>query len=359
MYQINVCDYLQIEVYPDEDETQPFTALIRENSNSDKYNPYIFVSGLEDICILQNELYISGDIAAKAAGEQSSTLQRVTESLGLEIQIVFSSFLDQLGFENLEGLPVILVYMGYGPGRKRNAIAVRLNDIARLHRGLEDAYRYIRKSQALVPYNEGTLAMQQGNYVQAVVSLKKAILLDPYSSASVFNLAMCYDLMGQFEDALLWYQRAMGLDSQDPDPVYNVAEIYFRNGRVPEAKKLCREAINLFEKLYQETQYMPLSPEEPLTVRELLADISYKAAVAFHLLALIEAKDGKLQEAFGSIQQAVRIYPRNAQWFVLMAQICHALGYYVEAQEARSRAIEIAPTLQSTFTYTNRNLNLN
>jgi hypothetical protein len=39
---------------------------------------------------------------------------------------------------------------------------------------------------------------------------------------------MCYDLLGQLDDALLWYQRAAELDLCDADPVFSVAEIYLR-----------------------------------------------------------------------------------------------------------------------------------
>lgn len=188
---------------------------------------------------------------------------------------------------------------------------------------------------------------------------KKAILLAPEDNLAVYNLAMCYDFLKEFNDALLWYQRAADLAPRDPDPIYNIAEIYFNDDRIPEAKKLCRKALVLCEQLYNDTQSMPFSLEDPSTTDRQLADISYRASLVFYLLAMIEAKDGKLVEALESIHEATRIDSRNAWWFMLMAQIYHALGYSKEAEEARSRAIELDSSFENITSYKNEDLNLN
>lgn len=345
MYQVKISNYLSIEVTPNTDETE-FITIVQDHSDSQKYNPWIFFLEPEHICIFQNELSETANIIEELTGKHQGVIKRTTESLGLEIEMVFDSFYEHIGIRIEENLPIIIAYCGYGPEKKRNAIVIRLYDVKKLYEGLDGAYRSIRTVQAIRPYNEGTQAMQQQNYTQAITYLKSSILLDPHDSLSVFNLAMCYDHLGQLDDALLWYQRAMDLDTQDPDPIYNMADIYFKKGRIPEAKKLCWKALDLFEQMFENAQFMLLPPHEPLTRKQLLADISYREATALHLLSLIEVKDGRLQEALELICKATKIYPYNTQWFLLMSQIYYALGYPVQAREAHHRAMELVGMVQ-------------
>ncbi len=197
---------------------------------------------------------------------------------------------------------------------------------------------------AVLLFNLGTALMRRGDYQQAAAYLKKAALQDPQYSLAVFNLAMCYDMMGQLDDALLWYQRAAELDPSDPDPIYNMAEICFRNKAFVRAERLCQEALDLFDAQFRNTQFAPFLPVgEPLSREQLLADIAHKKAVTHSLMAFIQANQGKLQPALGSIRRAIDIYPHKANWFLLMAEIHYKLGNHTEAQAALARARALDP----------------
>jgi tetratricopeptide (TPR) repeat protein len=199
---------------------------------------------------------------------------------------------------------------------------------------------------AVVLFNVGSTFMRMGNYQQAAAYLKRAVLEDPNYSLAAFNLAMCYDISGQLDDALLWYQRAAELDPSDPDPVYNIAEIHFRKGALVSAEGLCLRSLHMFDDLFRGTQVMPYMPiGESLPREEVLAEIAYKKASAYYLLALIQANQGRLAPALQAIRAATEIHPHKAKWFLLMGQICHRLGYYQEAQAALTRARRIDPSI--------------
>jgi Tfp pilus assembly protein PilF len=171
---------------------------------------------------------------------------------------------------------------------------------------------------AVLLFNFGTGLMQTQDYQQAAAYLKKAALQDPKYSLAAFNLAMCYDRMEQLDDALLWYQRAAELDPSDPDPIYNMAEVCVRKKDFVQGERLCREALNLFDAQFRNTQFAPFLPDgEPLSREQLLADIAHKNAAAHSSMAFIQVNQGKLQPALGSISRAIEIYPHRANWFLL------------------------------------------
>jgi len=346
MYQVEIADHLALEVVPYVDENRPPVIWIRDNVKCEKCHPSIFLDPSQ-IQPLLNELADVASTSTKAAtNELRQVKRRVAKSL--EIEIIAEKPPDHLGIEiTAEELPIVIVYSGgYGPGKKPSMITLRPSDIAPLRDALGEVSDYIKAHDAVLLYNEGTLAMQRGNYKQAITRLKEAILLNPQHNLAVFNLAMCYDLLGQLDDALLWYQRAVDLDPNDPDPVYNVAEIHFRKKELPQAEKLCRQALGLFRKRFESVQFMPFPlGRQDVSKEQFLADMVYKKATAHYLLTLIEANEGKLQMALESIQSAVKIYSRNAKWWLLMSQLHHDLGNHAEAQEALIRAMELDPDI--------------
>lgn len=203
---------------------------------------------------------------------------------------------------------------------------------------------------AVALFNLGTALMHLEDYQQAIFYLKKAALQDPKYSLAIVNLAVCYDLTGQPDDALLWCHRAAELDPSDPDPIYNMADICFRNKDLVQAEKLCQEAIDLFDAQFKNTQDTPFLPEgEPLSRGQLLADIAYRKAGAHALMAFIHANWGKLYPALDSIRQAIEIYPHEAKWFLFMAKVYDRLGNHVEAQVALARARELDSSISKNY----------
>jgi Flp pilus assembly protein TadD len=157
---------------------------------------------------------------------------------------------------------------------------------------------------------------------------------------------MCYDVSGQLDDALLWYQRTAELDPGDPDPLYNIAEILFRRREFAQAERMCHRALALFDARFSQTQYSPfLPPGEPLSKEELLANMALRKAFACYLMSLIQVNQGKLRAALESVRDAIQLYPKNAKWHLLMGQIYHQLGHHREGQAALARARQLDPNI--------------
>jgi tetratricopeptide (TPR) repeat protein len=60
---------------------------------------------------------------------------------------------------------------------------------------------------ALSHYNRGRAHYQAGRYRDAVIELEKALALDPQSPNLVYNVARVYELLGDIERAISFYER--------------------------------------------------------------------------------------------------------------------------------------------------------
>src|SRR5262245_38941542 len=61
--------------------------------------------------------------------------------------------------------------------------------------------------EALAHYNRGRAHYQAGRYREAVVELEKALSLDPQSPNLVYNVARVYELLGDMERSIAFYER--------------------------------------------------------------------------------------------------------------------------------------------------------
>jgi Flp pilus assembly protein TadD len=341
MYIARVADHLSVEVIPNEDG-KPSIIWIQDSAEHKGHRPTLMLDPSDVQPVLNKLANIAGVTRREVCRELPEKAPRMGHSLGVEI--VHSPPPTHMGINVApDKLPLVLIHYGSsGSESPPNVVTLRVDDIEPFCDALEKAYQDFRGWESISLYNEGTLRMQRGQYQEAISILKEAILVNPQHNLAVFNLAMCYDLLGQIDDAWLWYQRAMDLDPSDPDPVYNLAEISLRKNQLAQAEAYCRQALSLFQKRFESTQYMPFEiPGEPLSRDELLADIAHRTAVAHYLMACIQANEKKIPAALQSVQQAVSIYPGNAKWWLLMSQLHTSLGNQADAQEALIRAMEL------------------
>lgn len=84
----------------------------------------------------------------------------------------------------------------------------------------------------------------QNNYRSAIESYRKALTMRQDSSAAS-NLGMCYTKIGDFSNAVEYYQLASRLDSKNPFPLNNLAQLYLRNGDYEEVIPYAMQAIQL------------------------------------------------------------------------------------------------------------------
>jgi tetratricopeptide (TPR) repeat protein len=96
------------------------------------------------------------------------------------------------------------------------------------------------------PYALGRIYYQQHRYADAIPQFQAALALDPKSYKTYDNLGLAYEAMGDDEQAIVNYRKALDLvykDHPDYDWVYaNYAELMMKQGRYEEAFQFAAEA---------------------------------------------------------------------------------------------------------------------
>lgn len=135
----------------------------------------------------------------------------------------------------------------------RNTAALKLQSDAQYLLGNDEAAaqplitaRQIDPNNPEFPYALGRIYYQQHRYGDAVPLFQEALALDPKSYKAYDNLGLCYEAMGENEQAIRSYTLSLELvykDHPEYDWVYaNFSELMMKLGRYEEAFQLAAEA---------------------------------------------------------------------------------------------------------------------
>lgn len=134
---------------------------------------------------------------------------------------------------------------------------------------------------------QGSKLIQQGKYSAAVRKLRIATSKRPQDALAWNHLGLAYHKLGETNQALAAYQKAVKLDSNLAAVYYNLGALYFEQSNYPEAIR----ALGT---------YVRLQPE---------------SANGWLELGIVQRHAGILNEAQQSFNQAESLDPSNAQLF--------------------------------------------
>jgi tetratricopeptide (TPR) repeat protein len=146
-------------------------------------------------------------------------------------------------------------------------------------------------------------------YIPAISRLRRVIELDPNMMRAYNNLGLCYDSLGQFDEAIQNFTRAIELNRRQEQPSawppLNLAVSLISLNRLDEAVARLHEALS----------YNPKFPQ------------------AHYQLGLVLEKERKFEEAIAPLQRAIeldRLYPEP---HYTLGRIYQRQGKREEAQE--------------------------
>jgi cytochrome c-type biogenesis protein CcmH/NrfG len=122
------------------------------------------------------------------------------------------------------------------------------------------------------------------NAAEAVALLNQAAGEDPKSIQAHFELGRVYTRMKEYPKAIEAYTRAAKLDPRFPEPLFNLGYVYQVTMEYAKAEEMYARVVKL----------------EPRYLDE-----------ALYNLAIVQDKQGKRQEAIGSLERALRVNPDN------------------------------------------------
>lgn len=146
-------------------------------------------------------------------------------------------------------------------------------------------------------------------YTPAITKLRRVIELDPNMMRAHNDLGLCFDSLGQFDEAVQSFTRAIELNRREEQPSawppLNLAVSLISLNRLDEAVARLHEALS----------YNPKFPQ------------------AHYQLGLVLEKEGKFQEAIAPLQQAIGLEPSYPEPHYTLGRIYQRQGKREEAQE--------------------------
>jgi tetratricopeptide (TPR) repeat protein len=159
-------------------------------------------------------------------------------------------------------------------------------------------------------YWTARLDYDDGQYADAVKRLLRVVELDPGYVKAHDNLGLCYDALGQTDEAERRYREAIRLDRtrkpRSPWPTLNLGILLLRQDRVDEAESLFHESVESDPKFPQ----------------------------GHYQLGIALEKKGRAADAIVELQEASRLDPAYAEPQYALARVFRRQGDTRKADEA-------------------------
>lgn len=163
---------------------------------------------------------------------------------------------------------------------------------------------------ALYPYWLGRLDYDGMQFTSAVANFKKANELDPFFMKVYDNLGLCYEALGQFDEAIKTYEDAIRLNREktpaSPWPPLNLGTLLTKLGRLEDAEASLKESLG----------YDPDFPQ------------------ALYQEGLLREKQKKDDEAVEALRRAAALDPTYAEPHYVLGRIYNRKGETEMAERA-------------------------
>ena len=153
--------------------------------------------------------------------------------------------------------------------------------------------------------------LKMGNTTQAKLNLEKAKRIAPNFSPVYTAFAHYYDTVGEPKQAILAYEKALSIKSDDADTLNNYGVFLCRQGHVEQAEKQLLKAINV--------------------PAYLLVSQSYEN------IALCQLKNNNFTKAEKYLKKSIEHNPNNVSALINMARLQYAKGDYKAAEQLIKR----------------------
>ncbi len=168
-------------------------------------------------------------------------------------------------------------------------------------------------ANALYLYWLGRLDYDARQYQSAISKFEKVIKLDPQMMRAYDNLGLCYDYLGQYDEAVKHYNLATELNRKQPQPSpwphLNLAITLLAQNKINEAEASIREALRYDSRLPQ-THYQ---------------------------LGLTLEKQGKIEDAIQSQEQAAQLDTAYPEPHYALSRLYQKQGDRSKAEQALAK----------------------
>ena len=183
----------------------------------------------------------------------------------------------------------------------------------------------------------------------------KAVKLDEKSDECQFGLALNYQNLKRYDEAITAYQRAIELNPEFATAYYNLGNTYYAQKRYEEAIETYQCAIALnpeYANAYGNlgnTYKAQKRYEEAITAYQRAIELNPEDANAYNNLGVTYKAQKRYDEAITAYQRAIELNPEYANAYNNLGITYKAQKRYDEAITAYQRAIELNPEYATAY----------
>ena len=187
-----------------------------------------------------------------------------------------------------------------------------------------------------VIWNEkGNIHFNSQDFREATTSYNNAIKIDPSYGQPYHNLALIQAIQGNFEEAILLYQKSIRLLITDREK----AIAWNGLGNLYRRKKEYEKALQAYQRASEIDKDFGIDCEKP-TVFEI--NEGQRTSNFWIDLGKILYNTGAYSKASSAFQRAIKLEPASGQAYSLLARVLTAQGQYEEAISLHRKSIELS-----------------
>ena len=206
----------------------------------------------------------------------------------------------------------------------------------------------------------GTFYLEEGEYKKARAHFERVVRDKPDHEFAVYNLGVVAEALGNPDQAVRYYRRALDIDPGYAEPHNNLGVLLAGRGELDGAAKHFRAALKTDPDHARANNNLGIAlgsrgEFEPALLhfrRALAADPAY--AEAHNNMAITLGSMGRFDEAIGHFRKAIEINPRYAEAQNNLGSLLGTQGQFDEAIKHFQAAIEADPDFEGA----RRNLKL-
>jgi tetratricopeptide (TPR) repeat protein len=164
---------------------------------------------------------------------------------------------------------------------------------------------------------------QQRKYRDAVEAYRRSLRIDSTDAPTYFNLGLCYQVLGNDDEALGALNRSIVLDSTFGPAHLEVGKVYLKKQKIEEA-----EAVYLSTKrIFADSLQYAMAAEQGLS----------NVSIAYSNRAILDMRDGNMAAAEADAEKAVSLSPDASRGYFVAGRM-YERQQKIDLAEQRFRA---------------------
>lgn len=241
-------------------------------------------------------------------------------------------------------------------------------EIERLRKELATTKSVKDKLTKQTEYNTASNTLSEADWIQkgynsyevkeydnAILYLQKAIELNPQSSGVYYNMGLVYSDKGNIDKAIQLYEKAIEQNPQDYRAYINLGLVYSQKGNLDKAIQLYEKAIELNPQnsiAYQNMGQVYSDKgnlDKTIQLYEKAIELNPQDSITYYNLALTYSDKGNLDKAIQLYEKAIELNPKYFYAYYNLAIIYYEKGNIDKTIQLNEKAIELNPRSSEVY----------